>query len=399
MARPLANSTAGISAKPPAGNARRKGPALALALGWPLLKAAGFLLRVGRRPGPPGSLLVFEAYQVGDLYMALPALELLARHARVTVACRPGCEGILKRRGLDALPFPHPLFASASPAALLRGLRAAFALRGRTGAFAAAFDIHADPRTALMLQAAGCARTEAPRRPFAWLFDAAWPAPEQGPHQSERDWAAALAWLGSRGIRVPAVPAAPPPIPPSAPPPPGAPLLLACWTRKEEKNWPWERWDDVLETLLSLGRPFAVLDAPDGDAGFARFRARWVGRVRFLAADLPGIEDAVRESAGVIGLDNFLGHMAASLGKPVLWINGSSDPAAVAPRGPRTEIAQTDPMPCRPCGNRCVNPDPIICLRGLPSGAVTGRLRAGWPAAPEAPGGAGAPGRSAGTEP
>jgi ADP-heptose:LPS heptosyltransferase len=156
-------------------------------------------------------------------------------------------------------------------------------------------------------------------------------------------------------------------------------LLLACWTRKDEKNWPWERWDEVLSLLLSLGRDFAVLDAPDGDAGFAAFRARWGGRVRFLAADLPGVEDAVRGCAGVIGLDNFLGHMAGALGKPVLWINGSSDPAAVAPRGPRTEIAQREPMPCRPCGNRCVNPDYKACLKGLPPDPVTDRLRKGWP--------------------
>jgi ADP-heptose:LPS heptosyltransferase len=334
-------------------------------------------------------LLVFEAYQVGDLYMALPALELLARHVRVTVACRPGCEGILARRGLDALPFPHPWFASASPTAFLRGLRAAIGLRGRTRVFGAAYDLHADPRTALMLKAAGCARAEAPRRPFAWLFDATWPAPpsgsrqgphpgpHQGRHQGERDWAAAAAWLESRGIQVPV---SPPAIPPAVPAPADAPLLLACWTRKDEKNWPWERWDEVLALLLALGRPFAVLDAPDGDDGFARFRARWSDRVRFLAADLPGIEDAVRGSAGVVALDNFLGHMAGALGKPVLWINGSSDPAAVAPRGPRTEIVQSDPMPCRPCGNRCVNPDYKICLKGLPADPVTERLREGWPA-------------------
>jgi ADP-heptose:LPS heptosyltransferase len=365
----------------PPGNARRRGPALLLALAWPALKAAAFLLGRGRRPGPPGTLLVFQAYQVGDLYMALPALQLLARHARVTVACRPGCEGILERRGLDALPFPHPLFASAGPSAFLRGLRAAYALRGRTRAFASAFDPSADPRTALMLKAAGCARTEAPRRPLAWLFDAAWPVPEHGPHQAERDWAAAAAWLASRGI---AAPPAPPAIAPAAPVAAGAPLLLSCWTRKDEKNWPWERWEEVLALLIALGRDFAVLDAPDGDAGFAAFRARWQGRVRFLSADLPGIEDAARACAGVIGTDNFLGHMAAGLGKPVLWINGSSDPAAVAPRGPRTEIIQADPMPCRPCGNRCVNPDYKACLKGLAPLPVTDRLRSGWPFGPRA---------------
>jgi ADP-heptose:LPS heptosyltransferase len=353
---------------------------LALALAWPFLKVFSFLLALGRRPGSPGSLLVFQAYQVGDLYMALPALQLLARHARVTVACRPGCEGLLARHGLDALPFPHPWFSASSPRAFLRGLSAAFALRGRTRAFAEALDLSGDPRTAFMLKAAGCARTSGPRRPFAWLFDSVLPEPAYGrPHQAERDWAAAAAWLAARGI---AAPLKPPSIAPAPAAPSGAPLLLACWTRKDEKNWPLERWDEVLAALLAAGRPFAVLDAPDGDAAFAAFRARWMARVRFLTADLPGIETAARECAGVIGLDNFLGHMAGFLGKPVLWINGSSDPDAVAPRGPRTEMVQVDPMPCRPCGHRCVNPVYKQCLLTLPAGPLLARLRAGWPAGP-----------------
>jgi ADP-heptose:LPS heptosyltransferase len=347
-----------------------------LALAWPFLKAATVLLSRGRRPGPPGTLLVFQAYQVGDLYMALPALELLSRHVRVTVACRPGCEGLLARRGLEALPFPHPWFASSAPRAFAKGFLAAWRLRGRTRAFAEALDLSGDPRSAFMLKAAGCARVSAPRRAFAWLFDALLAEPARGPHQAEREWSAAAAWLAARGI---AAPSAPPLPAPAAPAPAGAPLLLACWTRKDEKNWPLERWDEVLAALLAAGRPFAVLDAPDGGAAFAAFRARWIGRARFLAADLPGIESAVRASAGVAGLDNFLGHMAAACGKPVLWINGSSDPAAVAPRGPRTEIIQSEPMPCRPCGHRCVNPVYKQCLLALPAEPVRERLRAGWP--------------------
>ena len=351
--------------------ARRSGPGLLLALAWPVLKLASLFL--ARRRGEPGTLLVFQAYQVGDLYMALPALELLARHTRVTVACRPGCEGVLRGRGLEALPFPHPAFASSAPSAWSAGLRAARALRGRASRCGEALDLNGDPRTALMLKAAGCARTLSYRRPFAWFFDETFPIAPAGPHQGDKDWAVAAAWLARQGISAP-----PQPIP-SAAPEAGAPLLLSCWTRKPEKNWQLERWEAVLEYLTAAGRPFAILDAPDGDAAFAAFRARWKDRARFLSADLSGVEDAVRGCAGVIGLDNFLGHMAASLGKPVLWINGSSDVDLVAPRGPATAVVQVDPMPCRPCGHRCVNPINLECLRALPPAAVLDRLRTGWP--------------------
>lgn len=361
------------SAAPSAVIGRRGGPGLLLAIAWPLLKL--FCLAAARRRGEPGTLLAFQAYQVGDLYMALPALELLARHARVTVACRPGCEGVLRARGFDALPFPHPAFASSAPSAWVAGLKAAWALRGRASRCAEALDLNGDPRTAVMLKAAGCARTVSYRRPFAWCFDETFPAAPAGPRQGDKDWAVAAAWLARKGV----------PVPPRTLPAPAAaasgPLLLACWTRKPEKNWPLGKWDAVLEWLSAEERSFAVLDAPDGDAAFAAFRSRWAGRARFLSADLAGIEAAVRDSAGVIGLDNFLGHMAASLGKPVLWINGSSDPDLVVPDGPATSIVQVDPMPCRPCGHRCVNPVHLQCLRTLEPDAVLSRLKAGWPAA------------------
>jgi ADP-heptose:LPS heptosyltransferase len=109
------------------------------------------------------------------------------------------------------------------------------------------------------------------------------------------------------------------------------------WTRKASKNWPLERWEALMEKLTGAGIPFVVLDPPDGDAAFREFRRR--GRADFLRGTLPEIADAVRAGAGVIATDNFLGHMAAYYGKPVLWINLSSPAAQVEPRGPRTLAA------------------------------------------------------------
>lgn len=84
------------------------------------------------------------------------------------------------------------------------------------------------------------------------------------------------------------------------------------------------------------GIPFAVLDAPDGDAAFRVFRERWHQRVSFVSGPLEFVADRVKTSAGVVATDNFLGHMAGYYAKPVLWINVCSPAAQVEPRGPRT---------------------------------------------------------------
>lgn len=337
---------------------RRRGRGRLLSLLFPFLKTAAALLRGAPPQGRPETLLVFQAYQVGDLYMALPALRLLSRHKRIVVACRPDCEGLLRRAGLEAMPFPHPFFLNQTPGAFLSGLRAARALRGRIGE---ALDLNADPRTALMLAGAGARPCVTYARPFGWFFDETFPIQPGTAHQSDKDLAVAVAYLARRGIVLApeAVAAA------GAVSGADASLLLSCWTRKDEKNWPLEYWDKVLERLIAKGRVFAILDAPDGDEAFAAFRERWRGKAQFLSTGLEAIEDSVRRSAGVVATDNFLGHMAAWHGKPVFWINGSSDPAHVAPRGPGTRIVQYDPMPCRPCGHRCVNPRYKCCLLDL----------------------------------
>jgi ADP-heptose:LPS heptosyltransferase len=357
-------------------------------LAYPWLRL--FLLAARRPAAPePAPVTLFQSYQVGDFYMALPAIRRLASAVPVRVLCRPDCAFLLRDLGIEAIPFPNPFPVRPGLGTFLTGLKHALALRTRLGP--EAVDFHADPRTAFLLKAAGARRVHSFRRPFGWFIDRDFPIPGDKRHQSEKDLAVAEGFLAGRkaaamGNLSDTVPAeargGKPGSDPGADAAKGArstagpakALLVSCWTRKDEKNWPLESWRKLIDGLLRAGRPVCIIVPPDGDAAFRNFRARWDGAVEFLETGLEGIHARARASAGILCTDNFLGHLGAHLGKPVFWINGSSDPEHVRPYGPRTEIAQSEPMPCRPCRHRCTNPVHKRCLLDLEPETVATRV-------------------------
>lgn len=380
---------------PNANEYRRAGPGLLLAAAYPFLRILTGLLARPADPRAAPRLLVYQSYQVGDFFMALPAIRLLARNLPVTVIGRPDCLFALEGLGAEAVGFECPFFSRATPRAFLASLRNAWALRRALPAGTPVLDLEADPRTAFFLKVAGLGPLVSYRRRSAYFFDRLLPLPAGVRHQSAKSEALAEAFV--RDPRLAAAAGAGPngaaPGTVAAPKPgldaPAGGLLLSCWTRKDTKNWPFAHWDAFLAGLIERGRPLRIVVPPDGDAGFQAFRSRWEGRVAFLAGGLPEMWAAVRGCDGVVATDNFLGHMAAWAGKPVLWINGSSDPEHVAPRAHPLRIVQVEPMPCRPCRHRCVNPVHKECLNTLEPSAVLAAAD-GWlrelPAAGPVPG-------------
>ena len=351
---------------------RRLGPGILIGIMVPLLKPWLWRLRK-HSASDPHTITVLQDYLVGDLFMALPAIKVLSAEISVKVICRPDCLEILRAEGLEGIPFTNAFFLRPGILSFLTNLRATWKLRGTLGMLALDFD--ADPRTAFWLKLAGVETVVSFNRSSAHFFDAFLPLPISMLHQADKDLALARALLNSSPCLVqksvpPRNPRLLEPLIPTIESQAASPWLISCWTRRDAKNWPFEKWDDFLERMLTRRVPFVVLDAPDGDAAFQDFRKRWSGRVKFLNASLYRISLAVRASAGVVGTDNFLGHMAGYYGKPVLWLNGSSDPAHVMPRGPKTICVQFDPMPCRPCGHRCENVNYKACLTGLSVDAV-----------------------------
>ncbi len=317
-------------------NLRRKRlPGLLALCAAPVLRF--LLVPLRRRGGPEGPLLVFSAYMVGDVFMALPALKRLATAAPLRVLCRPDCAELLRHEGLDPLPFDNAFLTRRTPGAFLRTLRAAWALRRLPPS--EALDLDADPRTAFWLRIAGATRITSFRRSYGVLFDETFELPAGAVHQADKDMAVVQAWVEREGGRRKVddreglVPSAVHPLPS----PLQAPVwLLSVWTRKPEKNWPLERWDEFMNRMAAGGIPFAILEAPDGDGAYRGFVAGWRGRAEIVSGPLEVVAEHVKASAGVVATDNFLGHMAGYYGKPVLWINVSSPAAQVEPRGPRT---------------------------------------------------------------
>lgn len=335
---------------PEAGNLnlrRRTAPGLlAFALLAPLRPLLAPLRRPARADAP---VLVFASYMVGDLFMALPALKKLSAARPTLIACRPDCAAILKAEGLDPLPFDNAFFSARTRAGLARTLKSVRALRrafasGERAVPPLAFDLDANPVTALWLRLAGLPRVISYRRPYGVLFDETFTLPAQARHQADRDAAVidhALARSGAHPVSRADAEASPSvhgnAVPPRVPSfNPQAPWLLSVWTRKPAKNWPLSRWEELLGRLQDQGVECAVLLAPDGDEEYHRFLARWRGRVGMVSGSLHEIADAVRRAAGVIATDNFLGHMGGYYGKPVVWINRVSSTEQVLPRGPRT---------------------------------------------------------------
>jgi len=303
---------------------------------------------------------VFQSYFVGDLYMALPAIKLLASRTPTRILCRPDCVKILENEGLEAIPFKNDFCIKPGVKSFFKTARVAWNLRGQLGGIA--LDPDADSRSALWLRIAGANRIISYHRPHAALFDVLLPLPVKVLHQAEKNLFVIRAFLERYSTKTDPFSTQ---VKTDLSSTLDAAWIVSCWTRLDTKNWPLDQWNGFLERMLQAGIRFRILEAPDGDEKFLDFKSQWSNRVEFLSGSLTEVSEAIKNSAGVLATDNFVGHMGGYYGKPVLWINGSSDPRHVVPKGPLTRIVQHDPMPCRPCTHHCVNPEYKSCLKKL----------------------------------
>jgi heptosyltransferase-1 len=113
--------------------------------------------------------------------------------------------------------------------------------------------------------------------------------------------------------------------------PPGPFVLaspLAGWTSKQ---WPAEHYEKLAELLKTrLGMPL-VVNGPPGAAPAIR------GTLRHESG-IPGLIDATRRAALVVGVDSGPLHLAAALGKAGAAIFGPTDPIRNGPRGGEFQV-------------------------------------------------------------
>jgi heptosyltransferase-1 len=122
------------------------------------------------------------------------------------------------------------------------------------------------------------------------------------------------------------------PLPPGEPeqPLPSGDFVLACplagWVSKQ---WPLESYTELARRLDRVFGIPLVVNGPPASAGVL---ARIEG-ARIHTSGLPGLIDATRRAAAVVGVDSGPLHLAAALEKPGIAIFGPTDPERNGPYG------------------------------------------------------------------
>jgi heptosyltransferase III len=113
----------------------------------------------------------------------------------------------------------------------------------------------------------------------------------------------------------------------------GKPVLVHPGSGSPAKNWPVERYAEVIRRLQSKGREVAGIMG-EADAAEAAVLAREVPGLPVLEGlALTELAETLAECAAFLGNDSGITHLAAAVGLPVVALFGPSDAGTWAPRG------------------------------------------------------------------
>jgi ADP-heptose:LPS heptosyltransferase len=121
-------------------------------------------------------------------------------------------------------------------------------------------------------------------------------------------------------------------------------VLIHAITGDRLKNWPLERWGDLVGALPRELR-YAVFCAPREESALKEaFEGCPSEAVTFVTATIAGLKPALAEGDLFVGCDSGPGHMAAALGLPVVSLFGPTDPARYEPVGERVSVLRENPL-------------------------------------------------------
>jgi heptosyltransferase-1 len=143
------------------------------------------------------------------------------------------------------------------------------------------------------------------------------------------------------------------PVPPGAPEGelPTKPFVLACpFAGWGAKQWPLEYYVELGTLLRETGNELVLNVAAHTQTALYQH-----------VSGLPGLIDATRRAAAVVGLDSGPLHLAAALGKPGVALFGPTDPAR---NGPYGGTIKTLRAPDAPTTYRRMN-EILPCMRAL----------------------------------
>lgn len=353
---------------------RRKRLALAAAdaLLWPLGAFDGLsrLLVRGARGRHPETILVLEFWRLGDAVLAEPFLRVLRRRfpdAEISLLCRDATRVLLEPSGLidrfiiadipwtaSERKYAPARYRSAGFAALLRRLRAE--------RFDVAIDARLDIRSNIMMRVIGARRRVGFDAPGGrLLLTDRVKAPDVDSHKVE-DWLAMLTPLGGAGT-------------------PLAPRLHVVASASERarnffleaglgddkpivavhpsawspvRRWPISRFRSLVQALVAgEGVRVLVVQDPDGYGGE-------LGDIPGVVLTRPSLDDMVAQLARCdvfLGNDSGPAHIAAAVGVDTVTIFGPQVATWYRPYGEHHRVVQIDDVPCRPCFDRCTQPE------------------------------------------
>lgn len=327
----------------------------------------------------PGSILIIQLRQIGDVLLTTPAAEVLRSNfpeARIDFLTEPPSDQVLKGN-----PFIDNILAydRKSP---LRWL-----FRVRAAKYGMVVDFMSNPRSALLARFSGAAVTAGPSHTAsAWAYNKKfiseagtapyaafqkvdflaglglkkifYPYPAIYPSDEDRTWAdSALAGLALRKKRT---------------------LAFSPASRRITRQWPARHYARLAaEAALKLGVNVILLWGP-GEKALAERIAALAGSPDVKpapeTATLHRLSALLKKTSLLVSNCSGTKHVAQASGVPTLGIYGSSRPENwTPPSDPDHQVVRNETLECTGCrGNDCAIG--IECLEGLSPDTVFAKL-------------------------
>ncbi|MEQ1860106.1 MAG: glycosyltransferase family 9 protein [Chthoniobacteraceae bacterium] len=118
-----------------------------------------------------------------------------------------------------------------------------------------------------------------------------------------------------------------------------SPLALHPGSGGARKNWPLERWRELIAHLLKRETPPIIVGGEAEHSTLAQLNAAFPSRLRFARdLPLPQLAAVLARCPGFIGHDSGISHIAAAVGTPCVLLFGPTDPQVWAPANPHVRV-------------------------------------------------------------
>lgn len=138
------------------------------------------------------------------------------------------------------------------------------------------------------------------------------------------------------------------------------------------REWPAERWRDLVKAIKKAGLDVVVFGAPADRERLEANLGDVLERVELVTGSLHDFFRRLGRMRAFVGLDSFSIHAAYAVGVPSIMLNGASRAEIWCPPG--TEFLDGGAgLSCHPCFNKpvCTSSDtPYQCIRAIPEAKV-----------------------------